>query len=173
MKKRYAKQAGGILLAALIGASGAMSAGTLAFAEEETEAVSESVDAETVDDAGTEADAAEESAEIEVTELEISLDGETVTVANATGIVMESVTVGAESAEDTAEDTVLTFTAEDGTVHTFELTDAAGLTALSNLTLTEKIGFFFLSGTDTNGDTSYYYETADEITLEDSVTMYT
>jgi len=203
MKTGYAKQAGSILLAVLLGASGVMGTGCLAFAAEATEAVNEQSELE----AELDADAAD--AEIEITELEITIGEETLIVSNATGIAVEPVSAGgavedADGAEDTdsesaenadaetaeaadsetaegadtesAEDdaaVVLVFTTEDGTVHTFEIADAEELTALTDLTLTEKIGFFFLYGTDGNGDAKYYYETADEITLEEAVTMYT
>ncbi|MCD8336645.1 MAG: SH3 domain-containing protein [Lachnospiraceae bacterium] len=174
MRTGYSKQAGSILLAVLLGVSGAMGTGCMAFAEEETEAVSAQTELETAPEADTEADA-----EIVITELEITLGEETLTVSNATGIVVESAAAEAtedadsEAADENDAETALVFAAEDGTVHTFEIENAAELTALADLTLTEKIGFFFLYGTDADGNVKNYYETADEITLEASVTMYT
>jgi len=210
-KTVVAKKTGSILLAVLLGVSGAMGSCCVMAAEAETEAESVADDVE----AETEASdmAAEAETEIEVTELEITLDGVTLTIANTTGIAIasaaaqsnssdddaEGTSEGADDAEDASGDTedaeadsssdsdasgeeetaasdaalALVLTAEDGTVHTLEIADEAELEALSGLTLLNKIGFFSLTGTDANGDAKYYYETADEITLEESVTMYT
>ncbi|MCD8074466.1 MAG: SH3 domain-containing protein [Lachnospiraceae bacterium] len=183
MKKKFATRAGSMLLAAALGVSGACGAGTFVFAEEEAEtAVAE-----------LETEAAEEETEAaEPTEIEVTLDGTALTIRNETGLAVSEVSAAdltadedgendaeegtdSDSAESTGEEPVglaLVFTLEDGTEHVFEVSEASELTALADLTLTEKIGFFFLSGTDANGDAKVFYETADEITLEEPVTMY-
>ncbi|MCD8348958.1 MAG: SH3 domain-containing protein [Lachnospiraceae bacterium] len=181
MKKRLATKAGSILLAAALGVSGAVGTGTFAFAEEETEAAATEMETET---------AAEEAEAVEPTEVEVTLGETTLTIMNETGIALSEVSAGeltgetdesdqteadADNAEATAEEQAgltLVFTQEDGTEHAFEVSEESELTALTDLTLTEKLGFFFLYGTDANGDAKYFYETADEITLEESVTMY-
>ncbi|MCD8014235.1 MAG: SH3 domain-containing protein [Lachnospiraceae bacterium] len=182
--KKYGKKAGSILLAALMSVSGLT--GACAFsvsAEEETEM-------------GTETAA---EAEAEVTELEITVDGETLTVTNATGLDILMLTYDTGNAGDEAEadaaeaeeddeageaaeeaeaeteaeadasEPQVIATEADGTAHTFASVDFTGL---SDLTIIEKIGFLFLYGTDSSGEKKNFYEVADEVTLDESVTMY-
>ncbi|MCD7744760.1 MAG: SH3 domain-containing protein [Lachnospiraceae bacterium] len=186
--RKYGKKAGSILLAALMGVSGLTGAyGFTVSAEEETEA-------ETVAETAAET-------EVEVTELEITVDGETLTVTNATGldILMLTYETGSTAdaseanaaeaeedneAEDAAEEAGTDGEAEtevevsapqviateaDGTTHTFASVDVSGL---SDLTIIEKIGFLFLYGTDASGEKKNFYEVADEVTLDEPVTMY-
>ncbi|MCD7832779.1 MAG: SH3 domain-containing protein [Lachnospiraceae bacterium] len=182
MKKKFATKAGSMLLAAVLGVSGACGAGTFVFAEEEAETAVAELETETVED--TEA--------AEPAEVEVTLDETALTIRNETGFAVSEVSAAdltadedgendaeegtdSDSAESTGEEPAglaLVFTLEDGTEHVFEVSEASELIALADLTLTEKIGFFFLSGTDANGDAKFFYETADEITLEESVTMY-
>ncbi|MCC8051337.1 MAG: SH3 domain-containing protein [Clostridiales bacterium] len=174
MRKRvfgyYGKKAGSILLAAVVTVSGLASATSFAVCAEEAETEVETE--------------AESEAVAEVTELELTVDGETVVVTNESGLYIESIAF--EAAEDEAEDeteaeteaaeaeeaaaTALVVTEEDGTVHTFA---DASVDGLSNLKLTSKIGFVFFVGTDSSGDEKYYYETADDVVLDEPVTMYT
>ncbi|MCD7763031.1 MAG: SH3 domain-containing protein [Lachnospiraceae bacterium] len=177
MKKKnlgyYGKKAGSVMLAAMITVSGLASATSFAVCAEEAETEVETE--------------AETEAEAEVTEIELTVDGETVVVTNESGLYIESIafeTISAEdadaaegeteaeteAAEEAAATTTLVVTEADGTVHTFE---DAYVDGLSNLKLTSMIGYVFFIGTESGGDEKYFYETADDVTLDEPVTMYT
>ncbi|MCC8104746.1 MAG: SH3 domain-containing protein [Clostridiales bacterium] len=175
MRKRvfgyYGKKAGSILLAAVVTVSGLASATSFAVCAEEAETEVETE--------------AESEAVAEVTEIELTVDGETVVVTNESGLYIESIAFEAAAADEAEDETeaeteaaeaeeaaatALVVTEEDGTVHTFA---DASVDGLSNLKLTSKIGFVFFVGTDSSGDEKYYYETADDVVLDEPVTMYT
>ncbi|MCD7716460.1 MAG: SH3 domain-containing protein [Lachnospiraceae bacterium] len=174
MKKKnlgyYGKKAGSVMLAAMLTVSGLASAASFAVCAEEAETEVETE--------------AETEAEAEVTEIELTVDGETVVVTNESGLYIESIAFEAVSAEDAEAESeaetaaaaeeeaaaALVVTEADGTVHTFE---GAYVDGLSNLKLTSMIGYVFFIGTESGGDEKYFYETAEDVTLEEPVTMYT
>ncbi|MCD7735623.1 MAG: SH3 domain-containing protein, partial [Lachnospiraceae bacterium] len=194
MMTDYRKKTGSVLLAVLLGVSGlANSFAFAAFAEEaETEAETGTA---TEILAETEIETETEAAVVEPTEIEVAADGETVVVTNSTGLAIVSVAFEEASAENTeSEETesgeaetevveteaaesadseasaLLVVTEADGTTHTLEDVDFTGLT---NLTLVQKIGFLFLTGTDGSGESTCFYEVAEDVVLDEPVTMYT
>ncbi len=171
----YGKKASSILLAAVVTVSGLASSASFAVCAEEAETEVETE--------------VETEAEAEVTELELTVDGEAVVVTNESGLDIESIAFEAAAADEAEDETeaeteaaeteaaeaeeaaeALVVTEADGTVHTFEDASVEGLTGLK---LTSKIGFVFFVGTDSSGEEKYFYETAEDVVLDEPVTMYT
>ncbi len=123
---------------------------------------------------------AEEIAEQEFT-VEIGADAETKTIVNKTDVSIAEVTyeINADTPTDTAQNEevqeeqsngVLLINEEGGAVHTFEDVD---LTSASDYSIVEKLSFLFVKGTDSNGEEIWFYETAEDVTLDEPVAMYT
>ncbi len=162
MKNTIIKKMSSVLLSGAFGISVLAGAVPVTVFAEETEETQETA-AEAEE---TEVTAAETEAEAEEQEFTVeTADGQTETIVNKTGDSVSEVSYETDDDKDT-----LLVTEENGTVHTFEDAD---LTQASGYSIVKKLSFFFVYGTASDGDEQWFYETADDVTLDEPVTMYT